>query len=63
MFFYCFKCPYFVFSKANCRNPNVGLATKVKACKGVGQKRSLGITFHAPGNARECEGMNPNTPK
>jgi len=52
-----------VFSKANCRNPNVGLATKVKACKGVGQKRSLGITFHAPGNARKCEGMNPNTPK
>ncbi len=24
---------------------------------------SLGVTFHALGSARECEGMNPYTPK
>jgi len=23
----------------------------------------MGVTFHAPGSARECEGMNPHTPK
>jgi hypothetical protein len=26
-------------------------------------KVSMGITFHAPGSARACEGMNPHTPK
>jgi len=34
-----------------------------RAYKDEGQERSAGITFHAPGNARECEGMNPHTPK
>jgi len=29
-----------------CRNPSIGLTTKAKACKGVGQEWSLGITFH-----------------
>jgi hypothetical protein len=29
----------------------------------VGQEGSLGVTFHAPGSAKECEGMNPHTPK
>jgi hypothetical protein len=24
---------------------------------------NLGITFHVPGNAKECEGINPHTPK
>jgi hypothetical protein len=46
-----------------CHNPSFGLATKVRACKGVGQKGNLGITFHAPGSVGECEGMNPHTPK
>jgi hypothetical protein len=46
-----------------CRNPNLGPATKTKACKGVGQEWSLGITFHAPRNVGECEGMNPHIPK
>jgi hypothetical protein len=27
--------------------------TKVRVCKGAGQKGSLGVTFHAPGNAKE----------
>jgi hypothetical protein len=43
-------------------NPSLGLATKVKACKGVGQKWSPRVTFHAPENVGECEGMNPTLP-
>jgi hypothetical protein len=41
-----------------CRNPSLGLTTKARACK-----RSPGITFHAPESAKECEGLNPHTPK
>jgi hypothetical protein len=37
--------------------------TKARACKGAGQEGNPGVAFHAPGNARECEGMNPHTPK
>jgi hypothetical protein len=29
----------------------------------VQAKRNLEVTFHAPGSAKECEGMNPHTPK
>ncbi len=46
-----------------CRNPSLGLATKVRAYEGVGQDWSLGVTFHVPMNVGECEGMNPHTPK
>jgi len=33
-----------------CRSLNLGLVTKAKACKGVGQKGSLRVVFHAPEN-------------
>ncbi len=46
-----------------CHNPTFGFTTKEKACKGVGQEGSLGVTFHAPGSVGECEGMNPHIPK
>jgi hypothetical protein len=46
-----------------CHNLNLGLATKARACKVAGQERSLGVIFHAPRSAKECEGMNPHTPK
>ncbi len=46
-----------------CRNPNLGLLTKVGACKGAGQKGSPGVTFDVLGSAKECEGMNLHTPK
>jgi len=52
-----------VFTMIICRNPNLGLVTKAKAYEGVGQEGSLGVTFHAPNSARECEGMNLHTPK
>jgi hypothetical protein len=46
-----------------CCNLSLGLATKARAYKGVGQKGSLGVTFHAPGSVGECEGMNFHSPK
>jgi hypothetical protein len=46
-----------------CRNPNLELATKAKACKGVSQERSLKVTLYAPESVGECEGMKPHTPK
>ncbi len=39
-----------------CRNPSLGLATKVRTCKVTSQEKKLGIE-------RKCEGMNPHTPK
>jgi hypothetical protein len=58
----------FLFSKypyvhVGCHNPSLGFATKARACKNAGQEGSPGVTFHAPGSAKECEGMNPHTPK
>jgi hypothetical protein len=47
----------------NYRNPNLGLTTKARACKVVGQEGSSGVTFHAPRGANECEAMNPHIPK
>jgi hypothetical protein len=47
----------------DCRNPNLGLATKAKACKVVGQEGSPGITPHALENVRKCKRMNPHTSK
>jgi hypothetical protein len=46
-----------------CCNPSLGLATKVKACKGAGQEGSPRVTSHTPGSEKECEGMNLHTPK
>jgi hypothetical protein len=46
-----------------CRNPSLGLTTKVKACKVAGQEGSPGVTPHAPGSVGKCEGMNPHTYK
>jgi hypothetical protein len=45
-----------------CRNPNLGLATKVRCGKVAGQEGDPGVTSHAPGSAKS-EGMNPHTPK
>jgi len=47
----------------NYHNINLKLATKARACEGEGQEGSPGVTFHAPGSARECEGINSHTPK
>jgi hypothetical protein len=48
---------------SNCRNPNLGLATKARGYKVASQEKDLGVTSHAHGSAKECEGMNPHTPK
>ncbi len=47
----------------NCYNPSLTLATTTRAFEGAGQEGSPGVTFHVPGNVRECEGMNLHTPK
>jgi hypothetical protein len=46
-----------------CRNPSLGLVTKARVCKVASQEGSSGLTSSAPGSAKECEGMNPHTPK
>ncbi len=52
-----------VVRKCCCCNPSLGLATKVRAYKVMGQERSLRITSHVPKSVGECKGMNPYTPK
>jgi len=54
-----------------CRNLNLGLATKAKGLQGCEPRGSPGIkargspevTSHTPGNVRKCEGVNPHTSK
>jgi hypothetical protein len=41
----------------HCRNPSLGLATKARACKGEGQKGSLGVTSHVPGSVGPTLGI------
>jgi hypothetical protein len=41
-----------------CRNPNLGLTTKARACEGACQEWSPRVTFHAPKSVGKCEGMN-----
>jgi len=42
----------------NCRNFNLRLTTKARAYKGGGQKKNLGIKFHAHGSVWKCEWKN-----
>jgi hypothetical protein len=44
-------------------NLSLGLATKGRGCKVAGQEGSPGVKSHAPGSARECEGIDLHTPK
>ncbi len=37
--------------------------TKARAYKVAGQEGSPGVMLHAPRSARECEGIDPHTPK
>jgi len=52
-----------VEANKKCHNPSLGLVTKARACKAAGQEGIPRVTFHVPGNAKECEGMNLHTPK
>jgi hypothetical protein len=49
--------------KFYCRNLNLRLVTKARACEGAGQVSRPRVTFHAPESVGECEIMNPHTPK
>jgi hypothetical protein len=58
------KVEYIFISLPNiCRNLNLGLVTKARACKGASQEGSMGVTSHAPRSVGECEGMNLHIPK
>jgi hypothetical protein len=46
-----------------CPNLSLGPATKARACKVAGQERKPGSHISTPRSAKECEGMNPHTPK
>jgi hypothetical protein len=58
-----FQWPRIFGSRHLCRNPNFGFVTKARVCKGAGQKRSMGVTSHAPESVGQCEGMDFHTPK
>ncbi len=45
-----------------CHNPSLGLATKARGCKVASQEGRPRVMPHAPGNARECEGIDLHTP-
>ncbi len=47
----------------NCRNLNIGFATKARAYKSAGQEGGLGDTSYTPESVGKCERMNPHTPK
>jgi hypothetical protein len=51
------------FVETNCYNPSFGAVTRARDCNGTGQEYSPRVTFHAPWNVGECEGMNPHIPK
>ncbi len=44
-------------------NTNIGFVTKAKGCKVVGQERSPRVMSYAPRSVRECERIDPHTPK
>jgi hypothetical protein len=46
-----------------CRYLSFGLMTKAKGYKVAGQEGSPRVMPHALGSARECEGIDPHTPK
>jgi hypothetical protein len=56
-------CHLFHSNNNNCRNPNLGLVTRVEGLQGCGPRGSLGVIPHALGSVRDCEGMNPHTPE
>ncbi len=41
-----------IFLETYYRNPSLGLVTKARAYKGVGQNKSSKVTFHAPKGLR-----------
>jgi len=61
--FFCFEILWKNTLVISCHNPNRGLVTKAKACKGEAQEGSPRVTSHVPMSVGECEGMNPHTPK
>ncbi len=51
------------FINMYCCNPNLGLATKAKACKRARQEGDPRGTSYTPKSVGKCEKMNLHTPK
>jgi hypothetical protein len=47
----------------NCRNRRLGLTTKARGLQGCGPRGRPGSHFTCSRECKECEGMNPHTPK
>ncbi len=45
-----------------CRNSSLGLATKTRGCKAMGQMGDLEVTLHAPGNAKSVRELTLTVP-
>jgi hypothetical protein len=63
-------CSYWLINLTNddqfdylCCNLNLGLATKARGLHGCGPRGRLGSHFTCSWECKECEGMNPHTPK
>jgi hypothetical protein len=52
-----------VIHDEQCHNLSLGLVTRARACKLASQEKSSKIRPYALENARECEGIDPHTPK
>jgi hypothetical protein len=50
-------------SGGECRNPNLGLATKARGLQGCGPKKGPRSHFTCSRECKKFEGMNPHTPK
>jgi hypothetical protein len=46
-----------------CHNPSLGLATKARGLQGYGPRGRPGSHFTCSRECKECESMNPHTPK
>jgi hypothetical protein len=51
-----------LYTRTKCRNPNLGIATKARACKGASQNWSSRVTFHAPEGLRVWDSVRIEPP-
>jgi hypothetical protein len=51
------------FAKVGCRNPSIWLATKARGLRGCGPRSRSGSHITCSRECKECEGVNPHTPK
>jgi hypothetical protein len=52
-----------IFCIVECHNPSLGFATKARGLQGCMPRGRFGSHFTCSRECKECEGMNPHTPK